>query len=151
MCRAHRAGEAISAHAVDAPSRSVFRSAGAALPKGDLYAAQAVEDEAGQLAFGSVAGPGRYHRYKATLNRTCGNKIRAEMTLAELAAAIGWMERTVCLSACVCSMKTHAMHGQRASAMSGNRRWDGTSDHQAACEAIRIASNNNVLLHWPPP
>ncbi len=51
MCRAHRAGEAISAHAVDAPSRSVFRAAGAALPKGDLYAAQAVEDEAGQLAF----------------------------------------------------------------------------------------------------
>jgi hypothetical protein len=44
------------------------------------------------------------------------------MTLAKLDAAIGWLERTVCLSACVCPMKTHAMHGQRASAMSGNRR-----------------------------
>jgi hypothetical protein len=43
------------------------------------------------------------------------------MTLADLDAAIGWLERTVCLSACVCSMKTHAMHGQRASAMSGSR------------------------------
>jgi hypothetical protein len=44
------------------------------------------------------------------------------MTLAELDAAIGWLERTVCLSACVCSMKTHAMHGQRASAVSGDGR-----------------------------
>jgi hypothetical protein len=90
MCRAHRAGEALSAHAVDAPSRSVVRPAGAARPKRDLYAAQAVEDEAGRAGFrGSVAGPGRYHRYNATLKRTCGNKSRAEMTLAEMDAAIG--------------------------------------------------------------
>jgi hypothetical protein len=34
-----------------------------------------------------------YHRYNAVLKRVMGNKGRAEMTLAELEAAIGWLER----------------------------------------------------------
>jgi hypothetical protein len=59
-----------------------------------MVAAQAVEDEAGHAGFrGGVAGPGLYHRYNAALKRVCSNKSRAEMTLAELDAAIGWLER----------------------------------------------------------
>jgi hypothetical protein len=61
---------------------------------GEMVAAQAVEDEAGRAGLrGGVAGPGLYHRYNAALKRVCGNKSRAEMTLAELDAAIGWLER----------------------------------------------------------
>ncbi|MDJ0390665.1 DEAD/DEAH box helicase family protein [Roseomonas sp. E05] len=61
---------------------------------GEMVAAQAVEDEAGRAGLrGGVAGPGLYHRYNACLKRVSGNKSRAQMTLAELQAAIGWMER----------------------------------------------------------
>lgn len=61
---------------------------------GELVAVQAVEDEAGRggLRRGH-SGPGLYHRYNACLKRICGAKSRAQMTLAELEAAIGWMER----------------------------------------------------------
>jgi hypothetical protein len=42
------------------------------------------------------AGGGRhslYHRYNATLKRVLGGKARAEMGLAELEAAVAWLER----------------------------------------------------------
>jgi hypothetical protein len=57
---------------------------------GEMVAGQAVEDEAGLQ---SSRGPGLYHRYNAILKRVLGNKGRSEMTLAELAAAVGWLER----------------------------------------------------------
>jgi superfamily II DNA or RNA helicase len=57
---------------------------------GEMVAAQAVEDEAGLQA---MRGPGLYHRYNAILKRVLGNKGRSEMSLAELAAAVGWLER----------------------------------------------------------
>ena len=38
-------------------------------------------------------GQGLYHRYNAALKRALGNKSRAEMTVAELEAAVGWLER----------------------------------------------------------
>ncbi|MFC0410845.1 DEAD/DEAH box helicase [Roseomonas elaeocarpi] len=61
---------------------------------GEMVAAQAVEDEAaGSAPHGRTAGPGLYHRYNAALKRVTGDKARAHMTLAELEAAIGWMER----------------------------------------------------------
>ncbi|MFO1028653.1 MAG: DEAD/DEAH box helicase family protein [Acetobacteraceae bacterium] len=61
---------------------------------GELVAVQAVEDEAGMSGLrGSLTGPGLYHRYNACLKRVCGNKSRAKMTLAELEAAVSWMER----------------------------------------------------------
>ena len=61
---------------------------------GEMVGAQAVEDEAGHagLKRGHV-GPGLYHRYNAALKRVTGNKSRARMTLPELEAAIGWLER----------------------------------------------------------
>ena len=40
-----------------------------------------------------MAGAGLYHRYNAVLKRVTGNKSRAAMTLAELEAAMGWLER----------------------------------------------------------
>jgi superfamily II DNA or RNA helicase len=61
---------------------------------GELVATQAVEDEAGRGGLrGGLSGPGLYHRYNACLKRVCGNKSRARMTLAELEAAISWVER----------------------------------------------------------
>jgi hypothetical protein len=61
---------------------------------GEMVAAQAVEAEAGRAGLrGGVTGPGLYHRYNAALKRVSGNKSRAEMTLAELEAAVGWLER----------------------------------------------------------
>jgi superfamily II DNA or RNA helicase len=62
----------------------------------EMVAAQAVEDEAGCAGLrGGVIGPGLYHRYNAALKRVSGNKSRAEMTLAELEAAVGWLERNL--------------------------------------------------------
>ena len=59
-----------------------------------MVATQAVEDEAGRGGHqAGVAGPGLYHRYNAALKRVTGKKSQAEMTLAELDAAIGWLER----------------------------------------------------------
>jgi len=61
---------------------------------GEMVAAQAVEDEAGRSGLrGGVAGAGLYHRYNAVLKRVSGDKSRAQMTLPELEAAIGWLER----------------------------------------------------------
>lgn len=61
---------------------------------GEMVAIQAVEDEAGASGLkGGLAGPGLYHRYNAILKRVTGDKARARMTLEELEAAIGWMER----------------------------------------------------------
>ena len=36
---------------------------------------------------------GLYYQYNAALKRVRGNKSRAEMTLADLNVAIGWLER----------------------------------------------------------
>jgi superfamily II DNA or RNA helicase len=61
---------------------------------GEMVAVQAVEDEAGRVGLsGAIGGPGLYHRYNAILKRVSGNKSRAQMTLSELEAAVGWMER----------------------------------------------------------
>ena len=55
-----------------------------------MVAAQAVEDDAGSSV---QRGQGRYHGYNAVLKRATGGKSRAEMTLAELEAAVSWLER----------------------------------------------------------
>jgi len=61
---------------------------------GEMVATQAVEDEAALAGpRGATAGAGFYHRYNAVLKRVTGDKARAAMTLAELEAAVGWMER----------------------------------------------------------
>ncbi|HEX2136164.1 MAG TPA: DEAD/DEAH box helicase family protein [Microvirga sp.] len=83
------------------PEREAIRPAGAETPStaerrlrsriGEAVAAQAVEDEADLRV--PHAGEGLYHRYNAVLKRVLGNKGRAEMTLAELEAALAWLER----------------------------------------------------------
>ena len=61
---------------------------------GEMVAMQAVEDEAGWAGLrGGGRGTSLYHRYNAVLKRVTGDKSRAQMTLAELEAAIGWLER----------------------------------------------------------
>ena len=51
---------------------------------------QAVEDEG---AVQAPRGEGLYHRYNAILKRRTGNKPRAQLSLAELEAAVSWLER----------------------------------------------------------
>ena len=83
--------EAAQAELLEAPSVAERRLRA---QLGEMVATQAVEDEGGRSGFkGGVAGPGLYHRYNAVLKRMTGNKSRAQMTLAELEAAIGWLER----------------------------------------------------------
>jgi hypothetical protein len=63
---------------------------------GELVASQAVEDMAEGIAHTLVAsgrGDGLYHAYNAALKRATGGKSRAEMTLAELEAAVEWLGR----------------------------------------------------------
>ncbi|MGI4748409.1 MAG: hypothetical protein ACRYFY_20540 [Janthinobacterium lividum] len=83
--------EAAQAELLEAPSMAERRLRARLV---EMVAAPAVEDEAGRAGFkGGTAGPGLYHRYNAVLKRITGNKNRAQMTLAELEAAIGWLER----------------------------------------------------------
>ncbi len=56
---------------------------------GEMVAAQAVEDDTGLSV---QRGQGRSHGYNAVLKRVIG-KGRAEMTMAELEAAVSWLER----------------------------------------------------------
>ncbi|WP_207459448.1 DEAD/DEAH box helicase family protein [Azospirillum sp. SYSU D00513] len=56
---------------------------------GQMVAAQVIEDEDNNLV---TTGPVGYHAYNAVLKRVLG-KARSEMTLAELEAAGGWLER----------------------------------------------------------
>jgi hypothetical protein len=63
---------------------------------GELVAGQAVEDMAEGVAHTLVPtgrGDGLYHAYNAALKRATGGKSRAEMTLAELEAAVAWLGR----------------------------------------------------------
>ena len=84
---------------------------------GEMVAAQAVEDEAGRAGLrGGVAGPGLYHRYNAALKRVTGNKSRAAMTLAELEAAAGWLERNRL------SEHLHLLDGDRRYAWTARKR-----------------------------
>jgi superfamily II DNA or RNA helicase len=57
---------------------------------GQMVAAQVVEDE--HLPIGVRRTAGGYHAYNAILRNRFG-KPRAEMTLAELEAVVGWLER----------------------------------------------------------
>ncbi|WP_149650112.1 DEAD/DEAH box helicase [Azospirillum argentinense] len=56
---------------------------------GQIVAAQVIEDQDNNLV---AEGPVSYHTYNAVLKR-CMNKARSEMTLSELEAALGWLER----------------------------------------------------------
>ena len=57
---------------------------------GEMVATQAVEDEGAMQA---PRGAGLYHAYNAVLKRIMGNRSRNEMTIAELEASLGWLER----------------------------------------------------------
>jgi hypothetical protein len=83
--------EAVQSELLEAPSVAERRLR---QRLGEMVAIQAVEDEAGSAGLrGGIAGPGLYHRYNAILKRVSGNKSRALMTLPELEAAVGWIER----------------------------------------------------------
>ena len=84
---AHRPEEEMQTELLEPPS-TIERRLRARI--GEMVAAQAVEDE------GAMQGgrrQGLYHRYNAVLKRVTGGKSRAAMTLAELEAAVGWLER----------------------------------------------------------
>ncbi len=78
---------------LEAPSAAERRLRGRL---GELVASQAVEDMAEGIAHTLVPagrGDGLYHAYNAVLKRATGGKARAEMTLAELEAAVEWLGR----------------------------------------------------------
>ena len=83
--------EAAQAELLEAPSVAERRLRARL---GEMVAIQAVEDEGGSAGLrGGLIGPGLYHRYNAALKRATGDKSRARMTLAELEAAVAWLER----------------------------------------------------------
>jgi superfamily II DNA or RNA helicase len=57
---------------------------------GEMVATQVVEDS---VELRAPRGQGTYHAYNAALKRALGGKSRAQMTLAELEAAVAWLER----------------------------------------------------------
>jgi superfamily II DNA or RNA helicase len=57
---------------------------------GEMVATQVVEDA---VELRAPRGQGTYHAYNAALKRALGGKSRAQMTLAELEAAVAWLER----------------------------------------------------------
>ena len=115
---------------------------------GELVAAQAVEDEAGRAGLrGGVAGPGLYHRYNAVLKRVTGDKSRAQMTLSELEAAIGWLERNRLLTACTCWRAIPATPGRPASAASGSRR--SAAPMPSAARLRQFCDAAQQILTWP--
>ncbi len=77
---------------LEAPSAAERRLRGRL---GELVAGQAVEDAADGAANGvaPLRGDGLYHAYNAVLKRATGGKARADMTLAELEAALEWLGR----------------------------------------------------------
>ena len=78
---------------LEAPSAAERRLRGRL---GELVASQAVQDMAEGIAQTLVPagrGDGLYHAYNAALKRATGGKGRAEMTLAELEAAVEWLGR----------------------------------------------------------
>ncbi|HEV7266991.1 MAG TPA: hypothetical protein VGN83_19065 [Falsiroseomonas sp.] len=78
---------------LEAPSAAERRLRGRL---GELVASQAIEDMAEGVAHTLVPagrGDGLYHAYNAALKRVTGGKSRAEMTLAELEAAVEWLGR----------------------------------------------------------
>ncbi|HQT77585.1 MAG: restriction endonuclease subunit R [Rhodospirillales bacterium 20-64-7] len=79
--------EAAQAELIDPPS-VIERRLRARV--GEMVAMQAVEDE---VAMQAPRGPGLYHGYNAVLKRIMGNRSRGEMTIAELEASLGWLER----------------------------------------------------------
>jgi hypothetical protein len=82
-----RAVEAVSA-AAEPPSAAERRLRARI---GEVIADQALEDQ-GDVQVPHVSD-GLYHCYNAVLKRVFANKARAEMTMAELEACLGWLER----------------------------------------------------------
>ena len=79
----------------------------------EMIAAQAIEDEE-ELRV--PRGQGLYHRYNAVLKRATGNKGRGEMSLAELEAALAWLDRNRL------SEHLHLLEGDARYAWSERRR-----------------------------
>jgi hypothetical protein len=108
---------------------------------GQLIAAQVVEEEEGLRL---PRGQGNYHRLNAVLKRVMGGKGRGEMTLAELEAAIGWLERN--------RLADH-LHLVR-----DDPRYAYTARRVAAAERRRLAAAGQQALDagageedWRPP
>ena len=89
---------------------------------GELVATQAVEDEAGRRGCAAAWRDRGCITAITPAKRIIGGKSRARMTLAELEAAIGWLERNRSLSICTYSRATPVMPGRPASAGMENRR-----------------------------
>jgi superfamily II DNA or RNA helicase len=135
--------KADQAHLIEPPSATERRLRARI---GEAVAAQAVEDEAGLQV--PHVGEGLYHRYNAVLKRVFGNKGRGQMTLAELEAALTWLERNRL------SDHLHHLEGDPRYAWTAARRrrlvWDQLSSHSSS-EAKRLATSANVAPKGSSP
>ncbi len=95
-----------------------------------MVAAQAVEDDAGSS---TMRGQGRYHGYNAVLKRVSGGKGRAEMTLAELEAAVSWLERNRL------SDHLHMLDGDMRHAWSARQRASPFTRPRRPASTIRVS------------
>jgi superfamily II DNA or RNA helicase len=108
---------------------------------GEMVAVQVVEDEE---ALRLPRGVGNYHRLNAVLKRVMGGKGRGEMTIAELEAATGWLERN--------RLADH-LH-----LVQGDPRYAFTARRVASAERRRLADAGQRALDageadawWRPP
>lgn len=96
---------------------------------GEMVATQVVEDASGLQA---PRGQGTYHAYNAALKRALGGKSRAEMSLAELEAAVAWLGRNRI------SDYLHLLEGDHRYGWAARRRSSEKSELHpgaASCEA----------------
>ncbi|WP_207539566.1 DEAD/DEAH box helicase [Sabulicella rubraurantiaca] len=108
---------------------------------GEMVAAQAVEDEA---ALRAPRGDGTYHRYNAVLKRVMG-KGRGLMTLAELEATVGWLERNR-LAEHLHLVEGDPRYAHRARRVNEAERRRLASEGQSALDATKAQAE-----FWRPP
>jgi superfamily II DNA or RNA helicase len=96
---------------------------------GEMVAVQVVEDEG---AMRLPRGVGNYHRLNAVLKRVMGGKGRGEMTIAEMEAAVGWLERN--------RLADH-MHLVR-----DDPRYAFTARRVARAERLKLAASGQAVL-----
>ena len=99
------------------------------------------EEDALRLA----KGVGNYHRLNAVLKRVLGGKGRGEMKLAELEAALGWLERHRLVD------HLHLLEGDARYAHAARRVGLGERRRLALRRMAALASSQAQPEMWRPP
>ena len=90
-------------------------------------------------------GVGNYHRLNAVLKRALGGKGRGEMNLAELEAALGWLERHRLVD------HLHLLEGDARYAHAARRVGLGERRRQATEGQAALDASQAQPEFWRPP